>query len=44
MFMMAMMDKGGNNSIYAPIVQRIEHRPPKSGIQVQVLLGARRDL
>lgn len=47
MFMMAMMDKGGNNSMietYAPIVQRIEHRPPKSGIQVRVLLGARREL
>lgn len=33
-----------NNIKYAPIVQRIEHRPPKSGIQVQVLLGARREL
>lgn len=34
----------GVNPIYAPIVQRIEHRPPKSGIQVRVLLGARREL
>lgn len=44
LMILQMMQGSNDGQIYAPIVQRIEYRPPKSGIQVQVLLGAHREL